>query len=153
VRILSFLVNTAHLTNIPGEALSYPSVCLLIAAMHVHTVGHDVITFEMLYDAFREQFRASSAAPIQIEGGSIGMAKCTREVLMSVCSVVFAIVLCSLAFLHLSISGLRATFGGTYVHPCCCPFIEHCSRICSLPLFGGKGRREAGCGYDGADQS
>ncbi|KIJ20046.1 hypothetical protein PAXINDRAFT_107733 [Paxillus involutus ATCC 200175] len=61
------------------HTLSYPSVCLLIAAMHVHTVGHDVITFEMLYDAFREQFRASSAAPIQIEGGSIGMAKCTRE--------------------------------------------------------------------------
>ncbi|KIK98042.1 hypothetical protein PAXRUDRAFT_824314 [Paxillus rubicundulus Ve08.2h10] len=65
------------------HTLSYPSVCLLIAAMHAHTAGHDVITFEMLYDAFREQFRASSAAPIRIEGGSIGMAKCTREVLMS----------------------------------------------------------------------
>ncbi|KAF9221994.1 hypothetical protein BS17DRAFT_784251 [Gyrodon lividus] len=65
------------------HTLSYPSICLLIAAMHVHTAGHDVITFEMLYDAFREQFRASSAAPIQIKGGSIGMARCTREVLMS----------------------------------------------------------------------
>ncbi|KAF9247072.1 origin recognition complex subunit 4 C-terminus-domain-containing protein [Melanogaster broomeanus] len=61
------------------HALSYPSICLLIAAMHVHTAGHDVITFEMLHDTFREQFRASSAAPIQIEGGSIGMARCTRE--------------------------------------------------------------------------
>ncbi|KIJ70534.1 hypothetical protein HYDPIDRAFT_105278 [Hydnomerulius pinastri MD-312] len=65
------------------HTLSYPSICLLIATMHAHTAGHDVITFEMLYDAFREQFRASSAAPIQIEGGSIGMARCTREVLMS----------------------------------------------------------------------
>lgn len=52
--------------------------------MHAHSAGHDMITFEMLYDAFREEFRASSAAPIQIEGGSIGMAKCTREVLMRV---------------------------------------------------------------------
>ncbi|KAG9317687.1 hypothetical protein JVU11DRAFT_1899 [Chiua virens] len=61
--------------------LSYPSICLLVAAMHAHSAGHDMITFEMLYDAFREEFRISSAAPIQIEGGSIGMAKCTREVL------------------------------------------------------------------------
>jgi origin recognition complex subunit 4 len=50
--------------------------------MHAHSAGHDMITFEMLYDAFREEFRASSAAPIQIEGGSIGMARCTRDVLM-----------------------------------------------------------------------
>lgn len=53
--------------------------------MHAHSAGHDMITFEMLYDTFREEFRASSAAPIQIEGGSIGMARCTREVLMRVC--------------------------------------------------------------------
>ncbi|KAH7887714.1 origin recognition complex subunit 4 C-terminus-domain-containing protein [Phlebopus sp. FC_14] len=63
------------------HALSYPSICLLIAAVHGHTAGHDQITFEMLYDSFREQFRTSSAAPIQIEGGSIGMARCTRGVL------------------------------------------------------------------------
>ncbi|KAF8450267.1 origin recognition complex subunit 4 C-terminus-domain-containing protein [Boletus edulis BED1] len=61
------------------QALSYPSICLLVAAMHAYSAGHDVITFEMLYDAFREEFRASSAAPIQIEGGSIGMARCSRE--------------------------------------------------------------------------
>lgn len=69
---------------VSNEALSYPSICLLVAAMHAHLAGHDMITFEMLYDAFREEFRASSAAPIQIEGGSIGMTKCTREVLMRV---------------------------------------------------------------------
>ncbi|KAG2156091.1 origin recognition complex subunit 4 C-terminus-domain-containing protein [Suillus clintonianus] len=66
-----------HLSTLP-----YPSICLLIAAVHAHTAGHDAITFEMLYDAFREQYRASAAAPIQVAGGSIGMSRCTREVLM-----------------------------------------------------------------------
>lgn len=67
-----------------NKALPYPSICLLVAAMHAYSAGHDMITFEMLHDAFREEFRASSAAPVQIEGGSIGMARCTREVLMRV---------------------------------------------------------------------
>ncbi|KAG2367351.1 origin recognition complex subunit 4 C-terminus-domain-containing protein [Suillus spraguei] len=66
-----------HLSTLP-----YPLICLLIAATHAHTAGHDAITFEMLYDAFREQYRASAAAPIQVAGGSIGMSRCTREVLM-----------------------------------------------------------------------
>jgi origin recognition complex subunit 4 len=66
-----------HLSTLP-----YPSICLLIAAVHAHTAGHDAITFEMLYDTFREQYRASAAAPIQVAGGSIGMSRCTREVLM-----------------------------------------------------------------------
>ncbi|KAH7929476.1 hypothetical protein BV22DRAFT_989038, partial [Leucogyrophana mollusca] len=61
------------------HTLSYPSACLLIAAMHADTAGHDIVNFEMLYDSFRDQFRASAAAPVQIEGGSIGMARCTRE--------------------------------------------------------------------------
>ncbi|KAG2042816.1 origin recognition complex subunit 4 C-terminus-domain-containing protein [Suillus americanus] len=61
------------------STLPYPSICLLIAAVHAHTAGHDAITFEMLYDAFREQYRASAAAPIQVAGGSIGMPRCTRE--------------------------------------------------------------------------
>ncbi|KAG6333768.1 hypothetical protein ID866_5316 [Astraeus odoratus] len=63
--------------------LSYPSICLLIAAMHAKTAGHDVITFEMLHETFKEQLRASAAAPVHIEGGGIGMTKCTRGVLMS----------------------------------------------------------------------
>ncbi|OJA19009.1 hypothetical protein AZE42_00369 [Rhizopogon vesiculosus] len=66
-----------HLSTLP-----YPSICLLIAAVHAHTAGHDAITFEMLYDAFREQYRASAAAPIQVAGGSISMPRCSREVLM-----------------------------------------------------------------------
>jgi len=36
----------------------------------------------MLYDAFREQYRASAATPIQVAGGSISMSRCSREVLM-----------------------------------------------------------------------
>ncbi|KAG2077387.1 hypothetical protein BDR04DRAFT_1066045 [Suillus decipiens] len=63
-----------HLSTLP-----YPLICLLIAAAHAHTAGHDAMTFEMLYDAFREQYRASAAAPIQVAGGSIGMSRCTRE--------------------------------------------------------------------------
>ncbi|KAG1866593.1 AAA ATPase domain-containing protein [Suillus subalutaceus] len=63
-----------HLSTLP-----YPSICLLIAAVHAHTAGHDAVTFEMLYDTFREQYRASAAAPIQVAGGSIGMSRCTRE--------------------------------------------------------------------------
>ncbi|KAL4081888.1 origin recognition complex subunit 4 C-terminus-domain-containing protein [Scleroderma yunnanense] len=58
--------------------LPYPSICLLIAAMHAQTAGHDIMTFEMLHEAFKEQVRASAAAPVQVEGGSIGMTKCTR---------------------------------------------------------------------------
>ncbi|KIM67965.1 hypothetical protein SCLCIDRAFT_107104 [Scleroderma citrinum Foug A] len=58
--------------------LPYPSICLLIAAVHAQTAGHDVVTFEMLHEIFKEQLRASAAAPVQIEGGSIGMTKCTR---------------------------------------------------------------------------
>ncbi|KAI6047157.1 origin recognition complex subunit 4 C-terminus-domain-containing protein [Pisolithus marmoratus] len=63
-------------------SLPYPSICLLIAAMHARTAGHDQVTFEIMYEMFREQLRASAAAPVQIEGGSIGTARCTREVLM-----------------------------------------------------------------------
>ncbi|KAG0709662.1 AAA ATPase domain-containing protein [Suillus ampliporus] len=73
------LASAVHAQRIP---LPYPSICLLIAAVHSHTAGHDAITFEMLYDAFREQYRASAAAPIQVAGGSISMSRCTREVLM-----------------------------------------------------------------------
>jgi origin recognition complex subunit 4 len=52
--------------------------------MHSDTAGHEVVSFEMLYECFYNQVRVSSAAPVQIEGGGIGMVKCTRDVLMSV---------------------------------------------------------------------
>ncbi|KAI0028465.1 origin recognition complex subunit 4 C-terminus-domain-containing protein, partial [Vararia minispora EC-137] len=57
------------------NALPYPALCLLIAAMHERTAGNDAVTFEMLHDAFQIQVRTSTAAPVQNRyGGSIGMA-------------------------------------------------------------------------------
>jgi origin recognition complex subunit 4 len=38
----------------------------------------------MLHEYFRDQVRASMSAPVQVNGGSIGMVRCSREVLMSV---------------------------------------------------------------------
>lgn len=67
--------------------MTYPSICLLIAAMHAQTSGHQVFTFDMLYEAFSDQVRASLSAPVQVEGGGIGMVRCSREVLMAVGSV------------------------------------------------------------------
>ncbi|KAI0921111.1 hypothetical protein AcW2_006194 [Taiwanofungus camphoratus] len=64
------------------SALPYPAICLLISAMHAQTSGHDIFTFEMLYESFKNQVRTSQSAPVQIEGGSIGMVKCSREVLI-----------------------------------------------------------------------
>lgn len=66
-------------------ALPYPAICLLIAQVHAQTSGHDVFTFEMLHDAFKSQVRASQAAPVQLQGGGVGMVRCSREVLFSVC--------------------------------------------------------------------
>ncbi|EDR12866.1 uncharacterized protein LACBIDRAFT_323655 [Laccaria bicolor S238N-H82] len=56
------------------SSLSYPSMCLLIASVHSETAGHPLFTFEMLHDLFRAQVRSSTLAPVQINGGSIGMA-------------------------------------------------------------------------------
>ncbi|KAJ3555828.1 hypothetical protein NM688_g2361 [Phlebia brevispora] len=67
------------------STLAYPSMCLLIAAMHARTAGHDIFTFEMLYESFRDQVRATQSAPVQVEGGGIGMVSCDREVLMGAC--------------------------------------------------------------------
>lgn len=64
--------------------LSYPATCLLIASVHVETSGHSTFTFEMLSESIREQIRSSSSAPVQVKGGSIGMVRCSREVLMAV---------------------------------------------------------------------
>lgn len=63
--------------------LPYPALCLLISAVHSMTSGHDVFTFEMLFATFRNQLRASMAAPVQVNGGSIGMVRCSRAVLLS----------------------------------------------------------------------
>ncbi|KAK0230737.1 origin recognition complex subunit 4 C-terminus-domain-containing protein [Armillaria fumosa] len=67
-----------YLHNLP-----YSAICLLIASVHASTAGYSVVTFEMLHQYFRDQVRSSTAAPVQINGGSIGMVRCTRDVLMS----------------------------------------------------------------------
>ncbi|KAI9064892.1 hypothetical protein FKP32DRAFT_1625126 [Trametes sanguinea] len=67
----------------PLYTLPYPAICLLIAAVHAQTSGHDVFTFEMLHEAFKNQVRTSQSAPVQIEGGGIGMVRCSREVLFA----------------------------------------------------------------------
>jgi hypothetical protein len=81
---VDFLLGTSRLTNYDPVALPYPSLSLLIAAMHAETAGHEDVTFEMLYECFHNQFRTSSAAPVQIEGGGIGILRCTKDVLMGV---------------------------------------------------------------------
>ncbi|KAH9899496.1 origin recognition complex subunit 4 C-terminus-domain-containing protein [Cubamyces lactineus] len=67
----------------PLHTLTYPAICLLIAAVHAQTSGHDVFTFEMLHEAFKNQVRTSQSAPVHIEGGGIGMVRCSREVLFA----------------------------------------------------------------------
>jgi len=69
--------------NLHLNRLSYPSMCLLIASIHINTHGQPNFTFEMLFDIFRDQVRAFSSAPVQVNGGSIGMVRCTREVLVT----------------------------------------------------------------------
>jgi origin recognition complex subunit 4 len=71
-------------------------VCLLIAAIHARTAGHEQVTFEQLHDDFRDQVRKSTAAPVQIEGGGIGMVRCSRGVLMGVGSITLCIQVFSL---------------------------------------------------------
>lgn len=64
--------------------LPYPIVCLIIASRQVEITGHSTFSFEMLFENFRDQVRASTSAPVQLNGGHIGMVKCTREVLLAV---------------------------------------------------------------------
>lgn len=68
--------------------MPYSFMCLLIAAEHAQVAGHDAFSFEMLHETFRDQVRASMSAPVQVDGGGIGMVKCSREVLMRVCRMV-----------------------------------------------------------------
>ncbi|THU90126.1 hypothetical protein K435DRAFT_676522 [Dendrothele bispora CBS 962.96] len=60
--------------------LNYPSLCLLIASVHMEKTGYPAITFEMLHECVRDRIRTSSSAPIQLNGRSIGM---TFETLIS----------------------------------------------------------------------
>ncbi|KAJ7047341.1 origin recognition complex subunit 4 C-terminus-domain-containing protein [Mycena alexandri] len=60
------------------HALPYPSLCLLIACVHASTAGHPIFTFEMLHEKVRDQIRLSASAPVEVNGGSIGMPQCPR---------------------------------------------------------------------------
>lgn len=53
--------------------------------MHAQTSGHDEMNFAMLHESFRDQVRNSQSAPVHVEGGGIGMIRCSREVLRTVC--------------------------------------------------------------------
>lgn len=64
--------------------ISYPAMCMLIATIHWQNKGHDIVTFEMLHSSFSDQQKVSTSAPVQVDGGSIGMVKCRREVLLGV---------------------------------------------------------------------
>ncbi|KAF8716681.1 hypothetical protein AX14_012246 [Amanita brunnescens Koide BX004] len=63
--------------------LPYPCICLLVAGYHWDSAGQPQFTFEMLYESFRNQVRASSSAPVQVNGGSIGMMRCSRQMMMT----------------------------------------------------------------------
>ncbi|KAF8621581.1 hypothetical protein AX15_007607 [Amanita polypyramis BW_CC] len=63
--------------------MPYPFICLLVAVYHWDTAGQSHFTFEMLYESFRNQVRASSSAPVQVNGGNIGMMRCSRQVMMT----------------------------------------------------------------------
>ncbi|KAJ7180135.1 origin recognition complex subunit 4 C-terminus-domain-containing protein [Mycena crocata] len=60
------------------HTLPYPSLCLLIACVHAETAGQPTFTFEMIHEKVRDQIRASTSAPVEFNGNSIGMAKCSR---------------------------------------------------------------------------
>lgn len=66
------------------HTLPYPALCLVIASYHSHLKGHSIFNFEMLFEGFQVQVRASAAAPIQLNGTSIGMPKCSRSVMLCV---------------------------------------------------------------------
>ncbi|KZS97576.1 hypothetical protein SISNIDRAFT_472560 [Sistotremastrum niveocremeum HHB9708] len=54
--------------------LSYPTAVLLIAAAHRLTSGQAIFTFAALESDFKEYVRIVQSAPVQLAGGSVGMA-------------------------------------------------------------------------------
>ncbi|KAJ3778859.1 origin recognition complex subunit 4 C-terminus-domain-containing protein [Lentinula raphanica] len=63
------------------HALNYPSLCLLLAYYQAENDGYPALTFEMLYEYVRNAIRVSTVAPVQLHGNSIGMVRCSRQVL------------------------------------------------------------------------
>ena len=67
--------------------LSYPMLCLLVAGYRLQDNGFEQITFAMLDDLFQRQVKASQVAPVTVDGASIGMLRCTSEILLAVSGI------------------------------------------------------------------
>ncbi|KAJ4481573.1 origin recognition complex subunit 4 C-terminus-domain-containing protein [Lentinula edodes] len=65
------------------HTLNYPSLCLLLAFYQADSDGYPALTFEMLYEYVRNAIRVSAVAPVQLRGNSIGMVRCSRQVLLA----------------------------------------------------------------------
>src|SRR5260221_10541085 len=63
--VSSYRFNGTHLFEISLD-FSYPMVCLIIASKQVEITGHPTFSFEMLFEKFRDQLRASTSAPVQL---------------------------------------------------------------------------------------
>ena len=55
-----------------------------MAGYRLQDNGFDQVTFAMLDDMFQRQVKASQAAPVTVDGVSIGMLKCNSDVLLTV---------------------------------------------------------------------
>jgi len=65
------------------KGLAYPMLCLLVAGYRLQDYGFDQITFAMLEDVFERQVKTSQVAPVTVDGASIGMLKCSSEILLT----------------------------------------------------------------------
>lgn len=71
------------------------------------------MNFEMLHEAFHNQVRASASAPVEVRGSGIGMLDCSRQVLMSVRSLIQSKGRC---WWRLRSFYLRFLFGQAFEH-------------------------------------
>jgi hypothetical protein len=115
--------------------LPYPALCLIIASVHSMTSGHEFFTFEMLFSAFRDQFRASMAAPVHVNGGSIGMVRCSKSILLNVSLICTQLSTCS----SLSFEGLRTSYIVSTFCTCNSSFWYNHQRICSISYHAREG--------------
>ncbi|KAF9514671.1 hypothetical protein BS47DRAFT_855847 [Hydnum rufescens UP504] len=62
---------------------SYPCLSLMVAANHIHTGGHETLTFEHLFDTFSRATKQSSSVNVSLDGVSIGLQTLPREILFA----------------------------------------------------------------------
>jgi hypothetical protein len=58
----------------------------MVAANHIHTGGHETLTFEHLFDTFSRATKQSSSVNVSLDGVSIGLQTLPRETLFAVSS-------------------------------------------------------------------